>query len=272
MSPIERLSTVITTSRNSVMWGIDDEDVEDAKHTEGQAVQSTKITGPADKQIFTHALTAEPKVSQEMLEDGAFSVEQYARNKVGNKFARTKNSWYVSGNGGSDEPQGFLTLDTWADSEVYERGKLGAITTVDAGVVNYDDFADMQGTLLEEFDANAVWGGHRLTWAEIIKIKDNYGQPLLNPQLFFTGIKPQILAKQFVFMPDMPRPTAGSFVTGAKAIVYGDFREAYLVVNRIGISVIRDEVTQKSMVKWFFWTRSGGAVVNYQALKYMVIK
>jgi HK97 family phage major capsid protein len=63
-------------------------------------------------------------------------------------------------------------------------------------------------------------------------------------------------------MSDMP-----AIAANALALAYGDFQQAYAVVDRIGIRVLRDPFTAKPNVLFYTTKRTGGGVVKPQAIK-----
>ncbi len=65
-----------------------------------------------------------------------------------------------------------------------------------------------------------------------------------------------------VYADDVPAVAAS-----ALAIVFGNFRAAYTIVDRFGIRVLRDPFTSKPWVKFYTTKRVGGDVVNFEALK-----
>ena len=77
-----------------------------------------------------------------------------------------------------------------------------------------------------------------------------------------------LLGDPVVEMPDMP----DTQTAGTKVIVYGDMREGYQIVDRLGLTVIRDEITTKGAVKFWFRKRTGGDVLQPEALKVLKIK
>jgi HK97 family phage major capsid protein len=50
-------------------------------------------------------------------------------------------------------------------------------------------------------------------------------------------------------------------------IAYGDFARAYLVIDRVGIRVLRDPYTNKPYVMFYTTKRVGGGVQNFEAVK-----
>jgi HK97 family phage major capsid protein len=60
---------------------------------------------------------------------------------------------------------------------------------------------------------------------------------------------------------DMPDIAAGSL-----SIVFGDFNRGYLVVDRAGVSVLRDPYPAKPYVLFYTTTRVGGGVHDFVKL------
>jgi HK97 family phage major capsid protein len=58
---------------------------------------------------------------------------------------------------------------------------------------------------------------------------------------------------------------------GALSVVIGAWKEAYTIVDRIGITLQRDPYTVKPLVEFYFRKRVGGDVCNYDAIKIGVI-
>jgi len=51
------------------------------------------------------------------------------------------------------------------------------------------------------------------------------------------------------------------------SIAFGDFRESYTIVDRAGISMLRDPDSAKPHILFYTRKRVGGAVVNDEAIK-----
>jgi HK97 family phage major capsid protein len=63
---------------------------------------------------------------------------------------------------------------------------------------------------------------------------------------------------------DMPDIVADAF-----SIAFGDFARGYLVVDRVGINVLRDPFSAKPYVLFYTTKRVGGGVQNFEAIKLM---
>jgi len=61
---------------------------------------------------------------------------------------------------------------------------------------------------------------------------------------------------------DMPDMAADSY-----AVAFGDFRRGYLVVDRMGVRVLRDPYSAKPYVLFYVTKRVGGGVADFDAIK-----
>lgn len=267
-SKMREIATVRNTAREAVEIFIDDGLFTSVKKAELDTAEDTDTSERASVIIPVHKQQAMPDVSQDHLDDAAYNVEEYVTNKLVQKFALVENTEFVNGQG-NKQAEGFMTLASWAAPKVYERNALGDIVTSTVSTVVGDDLIDIQASLLEDYQRNAVWTMHRLIWAEILKFKDDNGQYLLNPAMLFTGsLGMQLLGQPVKLFADMP----DSFVDDGYALAYGDFREGYTIIDRIGMRMIRDEITDKGFVKYYTTKRTGGAVTNFQAIKRLKIQ
>jgi HK97 family phage major capsid protein len=57
--------------------------------------------------------------------------------------------------------------------------------------------------------------------------------------------------------------------TDSFALAFGDFASGYLVVDRIGLRVLRDPYSAKPYVLFYTTKRVGGGVQNFDAIKVM---
>jgi HK97 family phage major capsid protein len=60
----------------------------------------------------------------------------------------------------------------------------------------------------------------------------------------------------------MPDLAADSF-----SVAFGDFNRGYLIVDRAGVSVLRDPYTAKPYVLFYTTKRVGGGVQDFDAIK-----
>ena len=62
----------------------------------------------------------------------------------------------------------------------------------------------------------------------------------------------------------MPKLSQGNIV-----IALADFNKCYQIIDNGGINVLRDPYTQKPFVKFYSHKKTGGDVVNHDAIKFL---
>lgn len=273
LSPMRSVARVETTVRDKVTYPIFD-DVSTRSGWVGELDLRSDTATPkiAELDFDVHELYSMPPATTKMLQDASTNVEQFIRTEVANDFARQESEAFMLGDG-VKKPRGVLDYAT-VDVEKYERGKLGAKDTATAGAIDADDFIKFRDHLLEAYQGNSVWMMNRQTFSTIATLKaGTSGEYLLNPRVLFEGVDPQLLGRPVLFSPDMyAATTATGLTTTEKVALYGDFREGYLIVDRLGITVLRDPYTDKRFVKFYTTKRVGGGVRNFQAIKVLAVQ
>lgn len=213
-------------------------------------------------------LYAQPGATQSMLDDGSFNVEQWLADEVSIEFAEQEGAAFINGDGLA-KPRGMLAYDTVANS-AYAWGKVGFIKTGVAADFHAtapgDNIIDLIHSLKRGYRQNASFITNDLTVAKIRKFKDaTSGQYLWQPSLQ-AGTPATLLGYAVETDDNMPDVAANAF-----ALAFGDFRRAYLVIDRVGIRVLRDPFTSKPNVLFYTTKRVGGGIQNFEALKLLKI-
>jgi HK97 family phage major capsid protein len=212
--------------------------------------------------IPVHELSAMPAATQKLLDDASLNMEAWLADKVALEFALAENAAFVGGDG-VDKPRGFLTYGAGTTLpgtiEDFRTTVSGAFAAAPNGG---DVLIDALYGLKAPYRANATWFMNRSTTKLTRKLKDNDGAYLWSPGIA-AGQPATLLGYPVAAFEDMPNAT----VTGAKAIAVGDMRAAYQIVDREGIRVLRDPFTAKPFVLFFTTKRTGGDVVNFEAIK-----
>ncbi len=261
-SPLRSVARTITTTGSEVEIIVNDDEF-DSGGWVGE-VQSRVVTDTPKihtLMIATHEQFAQPRVSQKMLDDSSINIEQFIMDGVDRKLARTENTAFVTGDG-ANKPRGFLDLPAWSSPGVYQRDALERINSGVDGVVRGDGVIDLQNGLIQEYQANAVFVMQRKTWGDILKLKDGVGNYQLQIEMLKEGTGMLLLGKRVIFADDMPEVASDS-----ESIAYGDFGVGYTIVDRLGIRVLRDPLTDKPFIKFYSTKRVGGAVTSFESIK-----
>lgn len=102
---------------------------------------------------------------------------------------------------------------------------------------------------------------NRSTQRLLRKLKDGEGNYLWQPS-YVLGQPATLAGYPVTEMPDMPNVAAN-----AVPIMFGDFKQGYQIVDRIGIRVLRDPYTKKPYVLFYTTKRVGGGLRNPEPLR-----
>ncbi len=255
-SPMDSLANVVNISSDQYKGLVDADDIGfnwADEQTNPDETQKTfrKFTIPV------HVGGCVIAESQELLDDSNINLESYLSMKAGDRIARGQNAAFVNGNG-VGKPTGFTTYPAGTSWKQIQRIASGNATKITA-----DQVIKFIYSLKGEYRANATMAGTRLTLAELMLLKDDEGQ-----YIFDYGNANDVTIKRvpYVEFNDMAEVSAGNL-----ALAIADWRRAYTVVRRSGVTVLRDPYTRKPLVEHTFSARVGGDVVNFEAIKLMNI-
>ncbi|MFO0388230.1 MAG: phage major capsid protein [Alphaproteobacteria bacterium] len=227
--------------------------------TASRAVTATSQLGKYN--IPTHEMYTSPKATQKIIDDGNISIENWLLDKTDKVFTRKENDAFVNGDG-VGKPRGFLTYTTSTSGDSSRAwGQIQYVPSGTSAAVNADSLLDLMYALKADYRPGAVWMMPRAIANTVRKQKDGNGQYLWQPGL--SGNEPdRLLGFPLLYAEDMPAAAANSL-----SIAFGNFKEAYTIVDRAGIRVLRDPYTDKPNVIFYTTKRVGGAVVNFDAIK-----
>ena len=242
---------------------------------EEQARPETQTSLLARILIHTKELYAEPKTTQKMLDDGITDIAQWLGDEVDIDFKDQEGRAFIQGNGAL-QPQGILTPNKVHDEswDWTKEGQIGYIPSgkadgflaLDAanGVNPCDALIDLQYALKTKYEPNASWLMNRDTERRVRKFKDNDGNYVFAPAT--EGMRKSILGRPLYNDDHMPKVGANAY-----AVAYGDFKRAYLIVDRIGVRVLRNPYKENGFVYFYTTKRVGGGYQNFEAMKLLKI-
>jgi HK97 family phage major capsid protein len=208
-------------------------------------------------------LFAQPAATASLLEDSVVNIDQWIAQEVEQVFAQQEGAAFVNGDG-SNKPKGFLSYTTVAQSS-WTWGNVGYVATGAAGAFPASDASDVLVDLVYAVKAgyrqNGAFVMNRKTQSAIRKLKDTTGNYLWQPPAVANG-KAMLMTFPVVEAEDMPDIGANSL-----SVAFGDFSRGYLVVDRAGVSVLRDPFTAKPYVLFYTTKRVGGGVQDFDAFK-----
>jgi len=221
----------------------------------------------AELSFPTMELYAMPAATQPLLDDSAVNIDEWLASEIDTAFAEQEGAAFVSGDG-TNKPKGFLAYGTVAESS-WAWGSLGYVISgaaADFPASNPSDpLLDLVYAVKSGYRQNGSFVMNRRTQSEIRKMKDANGNYLWQPPAQAGG-QASLMGFPLVEAEDMPDIGAGNF-----PIAFGDFRRGYLVVDRMGVRVLRDPYSAKPYVLFYVTKRVGGGVQDFDAIKLLKI-
>ena len=262
-SPMRQVATVETISTDALEGLFDGDEAAAAWVSERGSRAETNTPQLGQWRIPTHELYANPRATQKLLDDSAVDIEAWISRKVADKFARTENLAFVTGNG-VGQPRGFTT---YPDGTT--RGTIERIPSLDAATIAAEGIYNIIYALKAAYRPGSVCVMNRATVGVIRTIRDESGGAGTGQFMWAPGFggQPATLAGYpIVEFEDMADIAGGAIVAG-----FGNFRQGYTIVDRLGIRILRDPYSAKPHVEFYTTKRVGGDVLNFEAFKLMDI-
>lgn len=236
----------------------------------GETDTRNATTTPQLREVTpTHGeLYAYPQASEWSLDDVFFSVEEWLTNEAAQAFAYQEGVAVLTGNGTS-KPTGMLnttpvTTADWASplraAAAYQYIQNTVASPI---VINPDSLIDMVYALNSMYRSAATWTFNSVTIGAIRKLKDQNDQYLWAPGLQ-PGQPDRLLGFPFETWEQMDDVGSAKF-----PVAFGDFRRGYVLVDRVGLRITRDNVTNVGFVRFYIRRREGGIVLNNDAIKWL---
>lgn len=211
-----QLATIITTSsgdrkipvvatKGTASWVDEEGTIPEADDAFGQV------------SIGAYKLATMIKVSEELLNDSVFNLEQYIAKEFGRRIGAKEEEAFFVGDG-TGKPTGIFNA----------TGGAGVgVTTASATAVTIDEIMDLFYSLKSPYRKNAVFVTNDATVKSIRKLKDGNGQYLWQPSV--TAGQPDTILNR----PLKTSAYVPAIAAAAKTIAFGDF-SYYWVADRQG--------------------------------------
>jgi HK97 family phage major capsid protein len=228
----------------------------------GARTETTKPT-LAELEFPTMELYAMPSATATLLDDSAVNIDEWLAGEVETVFAEQEGTAFVTGDG-TNKPTGFLNYTKIAEAS-WAWTKIGYVLTGVSGDFAAsdpsDNLVDLVYALKAGYRQNAHWVMNRATQAAVRKLKDENGLYIWQPSAV-AGAPASLMNFPIAESEDMP-----DIDDDAYAIAFGDFRHGYLIVDRVGVRVLRDPYSAKPYVLFYTTKRVGGGVQDFDAIK-----
>ena len=202
------------------------------------------------QELTAKRLTVSSAITVEELADANVNMINEINSDVREGFAQLKGTSFVNGNG-VNQPEGFMF-----------NTDITSINSGAAALLTFDSLISVTGQAKTGY--NAMYAFNRRTLANIRTMKDGSGAYIWQAGNLAAGVPNTIAGSSYAILEDMPDIGAGLF-----PVIYGDFFKGYLIGERSGMTVIRDEVSLKKegKVELTFMERLDAQVVLPEAFK-----
>ncbi len=220
----------------------------------------------------THGeLYAYPQASDWALDDIFFNVENWLAQEVADQFALLEGQAVIDGNG-TNKPTGMLnTTPVLTDDDAspiraaaaYEYLPCLSDDSPAVAEIRADCLIDLVYLLNTAYRMNAKWVMNSTTTGAIRKLKASDGHYLWQPGLAM-GQPDMLLGYEIETWEQMQ-----DIATNAFPVAFGNFQRGYLLVDRVGMMMTRDNVTTVGFTKFYIRRREGGIPLNNNAIKFL---
>ena len=267
-STMRRIANVQTISTEKIEGLIDNNEA-DAGWVSELGTRSDSTTPQLGKwEIETHELYAMPKISQKLIDDAATDVEAWLAAKVADKLARVEGTAFATGNG-AGKPRGLFSYTTaataddtraWGQFEHVKTGTNGDFNTT----TKADPLFDLIGAFKDAYLQNAQWLMRREVRTKLRKLRGATSDLYLWEPSLQMGQPDRLNGYPVNIDQYVP-----ALATDSLSLAFGDFREAFTIVDRVGIRTLRDPYTAKPYVVFYSTKRTGSGAVNFEAVKFL---
>ena len=207
--------------------------------------------------LDAHKLHVAIKVTEELLYDNAFNLENYILTQFGKALSNAEEDAFINGTG-VGQPLGILAET---------GGAQVGVTTASSTKVTADEIINLVYSLKRPYRKNAVFLANDVCIAELRKLKDNNGQYLWQPSLQ-AGEPDRVLGYKVYTSPYFPVPTAGG-----TAVAFGDF--SYYNIGDRGtrsFAELKELFAGNGMIGFVAKERVDGKLVLPEAIKLLQMK
>jgi HK97 family phage major capsid protein len=245
--------------------------------TETGTRSATTSTTLRDRAPTFGELYAYPTASNWSLQDIFFDVQNWLVNDIAADFSSAEATAIVSGSG-TARPTGILNTTPTAVGD--DASPMRAATTIEftslVGFsptspvsINIDALINLVSKVKEKYlmeSDRIAFCMHRTTLSALRRLKaSTAGSYLLEPSVQ-AGMPASLLGYPVVTCDAMPTIANDNF-----CVLFGNWARGYLLVDRIGMSIVVDQVTVPGLTKFYVSRRVGGCVLVNDALKVLRI-
>lgn len=222
--------------------------------SEGQAITFSNATF-SQKTLKAYKLAIGVQVTNELLADSMFSIENYILDQFGKALSNAEEDKFINGTG-TNQPSGILK-----DAQI-------GVTTNSATAITSDEIINLVYSLERPYRKNACFIANDSTLAAIRKLKDSANQNYLWQPSYAAGEPDRLLGYPIYTSAYMP-----TIAAEAKVMLFGDI--SYYNIGDRGVRTFQqlNEVYAPNFVTGFLMSeRVDGVLVLPEAVQVLQMK
>jgi HK97 family phage major capsid protein len=254
----------LTIAGSSVKFLVDNAEVSEAAWAcESECFPNTAspdiVRGLGELEIRPETLRFIVCTSRDVLEDSSIDIEAWILQKASRGFRNTISNAIISGDG-AGKPLGFLNPSAGIPiCETSAHTPVGAFTWQDLIALKYQVPMQYHG-------AGGAYLMNQNTFSQVLTMSDANGRPIMlsspteDGQFRIAGSPVRIVTQ----IPDV--------AAGTTPVAFGNWKQAYMVVNRKAVTLLQDPYSAGFCVLFKFEARVGGAVICPNAARLLRIR
>lgn len=204
------------------------------------------------KTLSAYKLATMVKVSEELIADSAFNLEEFMAREFARRFAVAEEAAFCTGNG-TGKPAGVFDAT---------KGASAGITAAKADTFTADELIDLFYSLRAPYRSKAMWFMNDTTVKIVRKLKDSNGQYIWQPALT-AGAPDMIFGRPYKTSVAAPEAT-----TGNTAVLFGDFKYYWIADRKIRtIRRLNELYAVNGQVAFLGTERLDGCLILTEAIK-----
>jgi HK97 family phage major capsid protein len=257
MNPIRQYARVLQTGTNSVRipTRVALTSINLAADEITTERTSTETATPFSyKDITVYEYYAMVDISRDLLEDSEFDLEAEIRSDIAEQLAYQEGKDFITGT----TPVGILLSPPGGNCT-------GTGTSANWPATNPGDkIWDVYFALKEPYASRGAWALARATLGSIRKFKTSDGAYLWSPG--FGSVPNSICGAPYFLCKDWNVAGASKYI-----MAFADWKKAYVIVDRIGMSIVRDDLTRATYntVRYIARYRVGGSPLVAEAIQFL---
>lgn len=268
LSPIKALAKLTYTSSDRLDVVVEEEDTDQSGWIANDEIKILNGSKISKISINLYQLFAKPKVAQSLLDDCSIKVEEFVNEKITSQMAARENKAFLFGNG-ENQPKGILSYGFSTEGpkanmiEAVESDEIGKIT-------NYKHLITLMEKLPSKYLGAASWIMSRNAASHIRCIVDETTKKFVWQNSIALGIPDTLLGYPVVICDDMPKVSENEKIQ--VPVLFANLYEGYQIAEKPQMSILKDPYNSKPFVEFYATKRIGGDVINFNAIKALLLR